>query len=245
MGIFGINSKSGRDIANILQSPYYRIPIDSSFQIRWGSTIYPNIHTLNTSEAIRTAVNKPLTRKILFENEVPVPKESKLNFPLVGRPQKHQGGKKFFYIENDYDLRRAEKKGAVYFSQFYKKQQEYRVHIGSGKVLLFSCKQGDKSKKVWNRKNGFSFRHMARSEWEWANELMEIQRMCKKALKSINLDFGAVDVMVSDIEDQKFVISEINTAPGLSPLGVQKYAAYFLKEGGGDGSEKRDLQQEI
>lgn len=59
--------------------------------------------------------------------------------------------------------------------------------------------------------------------------MMEIQRMCKRALSTIQLDFGAVDVMVSDVEDQPFVISEINTAPGGSPLMVRRYSDYFTK----------------
>lgn len=228
MDMFGIKSKTAKQIASQLNIPY-GISSYSDFTIRWGSNLPLKRKTFNSQEAVSTASNKPKTRLLLSGNGIPVPKDSKINFPVVGRPTKHYGGKKFFYCENIYDVRRAERKGAVYFSQFYNKQREYRVHIGSGKVLLFSVKQGDKSKRVWNVRNGFTFRHLARSEWAWANELMDIQRACKNALKLVGLDFGAVDVMVSDTESQPFVISEINTAPGGSPLMVRRYSDYFTK----------------
>jgi len=226
--MLSIKSKAAKDISEYILST--KFVSDSSLVTRWGSLQYPELKTLNSYKAVCLASNKKEARAVLAENGIPVPQKTETDYPVVGRPTKHTRGKRFFYCEDAKQVERAKRKGATYFSKYYNKQREYRVHIGSGKVLLFSVKNGDKNEKIWNTKHGFTFRHMARSEWMWANELMEIQRMCKKAVKVLGLDFGAVDVLYSDQEPQRFVITEVNTAPGLSPLGVRKYAEYFMKK---------------
>lgn len=223
-------SKTGRELASQLNMPLYRatMPIEATFAIRWGNVLPATINTLNTREAIMKASDKASCRKLLSEAGLPVPDLTETDFPVIGRTRYHSQGRGFWYCSNSEDVARAKLQGAVYFSKFYPKKEEYRVHIGSGKVLLFSIKEGDKTQLIWNkRKSGFKFRHMRRSEWREDNGLMAIQRACKKALTIIGLDFGAVDVMAGASDSEPFVISEINTAPSLSPLAMSKYVSYF------------------
>lgn len=199
--------------------------------IRWGTTRPYEGNQINTAEAIANASNKQLCRKILTEAGLPIPDESETDFPLVGRPAKHSGGRHFFYCRTPRGVRIAKRKGAVYFSKYYPKQNEYRVHIGSNKVLFMSVKEGDKTKKIWNaHKNGFKFRHMHRSEWLNNEHLRNMVRASKKALKVLGLRYGAVDILADADKVGKhrpFLICEVNTAPHLSDLALDKYVAYF------------------
>ena len=199
--------------------------------IRWGQTKTVEVDglELNNREAIILASNKPECRKTLFENKIPVPKETEIEYPVVGRSKKHKAGDNFFYCENAEEVQRAKDNGAVYFAQFYPKTNEYRVHVGGGKVLLMSIKEGDKTQRVWNKKlSNFNFRHLRRSVWLNDPHLKAMCKTAKKAIKAVGLDFGAVDIMADAGEGHApFVITEINTAPSLSPLAVEKYVTYF------------------
>ena len=199
--------------------------------VRWGSTKHFAGRQLNTAKGVSNASDKQLCRKLLRDAGLPVPDETETDFPLVGRPAKHSGGRHFYYCKSLVGLRRAKRRGAVYFSKYYPKQNEYRVHVGSGKVLFMSIKEGDKTKKIWNaHKNGFTFRHMGRSEWLDNEHLRNMARASKKALKVLGLDYGAVDILADADRIGKyrpFLICEVNTAPHLSDLALSKYVEYF------------------
>lgn len=233
-GLLSIRSRTGQQLAEALQIPLWRstVPPEATFAIRWGSTSSSSIPTLNRAEAIAKASDKALTRQLLAQAGIPVPLASETAFPVIGRTRKHRQGRGFWYCENEQDVQNAKIRGAFYFSQYYPKQNEYRVHIAGGKVLLFSIKEGDKTKLIWNkRKSGFLFRHMRRSEWLEDENLMNIQRKAKQAISLLGLDFGAVDIMADAPSPfPRFVISEVNTAPSLSPLAISKYVAYFKEK---------------
>ena len=208
------------------------IPEPNTYEktIRWGfyghKFIFPS---LNSVEAIKLVADKPRCRKFLRENGIPVPRESEDKFPVIGRPKKHHGGKKFWICDNQEEVWEAKLKGAAYFQRYYPKQNEYRVHVGGGRVLLMSIKEGDKTQAIWNKKqSNFNFRHLRRSVWLNDPLLRKIARKAKKSIKLVGLDFGAVDVMADAGEGWRpYVIAEINSAPSLSPLAIEKYVKYF------------------
>lgn len=235
--IVAIPSKTIREIARELRLPVYfrqqAVP-DLENVIRWGSTRPLTIsgRELNTAEAIARSSDKGNARLLLAEQGIAVPKKTESQFPLVARTSRHSQGSGFYLCHNEYDVERAKRLGATYFSQFYPKQNEYRVHIGSGKCLLMSVKEGDKSAYVWNkRKSNFTFRHLRRSVWLEDDHLRNMVRASKKAVAALGLDFGAVDVLADAEGDYPpFVVSEVNTSPALSPLAVKKYATYFATQ---------------
>lgn len=229
IAILSIKSKTGKALAEKLDAPLFR---NTNFEtpdvlIRWGNTVEKETNkVLNKAKAITMAANKKKCREVLREAGIPVP-EIATTMPCIARKERHRGGSGFWYCKREGDLSRAISRGAVYFSKLYPKTEEYRVHIAGGKCLLMSVKVGEKAGKIrWNKRRGFTFRHMHRSEW-LETDLIEIVRMCKKAMKTIGLDFGAIDVGYNPNEEQKFVIFEINTTPSLSDLALQKYVEYF------------------
>lgn len=199
--------------------------------IRWGNTKTIEIEgkELNKREAVILASDKPACRELLRKNKLPVPTESETDFPVIGRSRKHRAGDNFYFCDNKKEVKEAKEQGAVYFSKFYPKKNEYRVHVAGGRVLLMSIKEGDKSAIIWNKAlSGFKFRHLRRSVWLNDKRLRSMCRMAKKAIKLLGLNFGAVDIMAEAGQGHKpFVISEINTAPNLSPLAISKYVRYF------------------
>ena len=233
MGILAVPSKTVRNIEEYSGISVYRrsrrLPDDLDVLIRWGNTTEANeVETvLNQVEAIKRTSDKPLCRRILAEAGVAVPQDG-TELPCIGRTKKHSRGRGFWFCQTPNDVWYAKERGAVYFSKFYPKSREFRVHIGGGKVLLYSEKLGDKfGTIIWNKDlSDFTFRHLRRSEWD-----IDIIRLAKKAIKAVGLDFGAVDIMADPTDPNlpRAVVSEINTAPALSPYGVRKYVEYFDK----------------
>jgi hypothetical protein len=242
MIILSIPSPTSKELAKNLGIKRYRkhnCPANTDVLIRWGS-LYSGItanKTYNTIEAINKACNKPLARKILAEAGVPVPQdigelEGEDRFPCIGRPTKHSKGSGFHYCECENDITNARMEGCTYFSKFYPKKAEYRVHIGSGKILFISRKiNGDENSYVWNHDKGFIFKVISQRFWRES-----VKTVSLRSLEALELDFGAVDVLVDGDGDNLpiAVVLEVNTAPSLTGYSLEKYTNYFkelLNEG--------------
>ena len=223
-------SKTIIDIRNESGIPVYikrRLPLSLGTVIRWGSLREADcVDEYNTVEAIKLTSNKPLCRKILAENGIPVPKLGSDLFPCIGRTKFHTRGENFWFCRNSREVEHARRNGAIYFSEYINKSDEIRVHIGSGKVILYSIKEGDKNQVIWNHTIGnFTFRHIPRGR----GRSQEAIDLAKKATEIVGLDFCAIDILVNtkDKNLPKYLICEINTTPELSELGIKKYSEYF------------------
>lgn len=231
--IISVKNKAIQEIANNLNVPVYFnnniLPDNIHNLIRFGSTKYSKIKAdviWNPSTAIWRSANKRLCREQLKEAGIPVPLNGTDLFPCIGRPDKHTRGQKFLVCKTADDVRRARRRGCTYFSQFYPKRHEYRVHIGSGKILFLSEKIGGNHPYVWNHGKGYVFKALYRHDWR-----EEVYEPALQAIEALGLDFGAVDVGADPIDSSqpKAVIFEVNSAPSLSPYGIEKYTKYFSK----------------
>lgn len=199
--------------------------------IRWGSTAVSGAdREINSREAIILASDKPEARRVLREAGLSVPVESETEFPVIARARRHRAGSGLWVCNSEADITDAKRNGAVYFSRFYPKTREIRVHVAGGKTLLVSEKEGgNREEIVWNHsKTNFQLKHLHRHVWRENPMLMNAVREAKKAIAALGLDFGAVDIMLAPTDGQApHVITEINTAPALSPLALSKYVTYF------------------
>jgi hypothetical protein len=237
--IFSRPSQTSKELAKQLNLKLFRhkptVSIDTL--IRWGNVDNSSLSCdkeLNKAEAIKKSSNKQGFIELLREKNIPTLKAFTGTFPCIGRTRYHQKGKGFWYCVNNQDVEKAKRQGADYFTEFFNKTKEYRIHIAGGKVLLFSEKALTEDYRgsqtyIWNRDHGYTFRHLGKSEWLNNSNLMEMQRQCKKAMEILALDFGAFDVLYSNTMN-RFVIIEVNTSPALSPLAIEKYCQYFEKE---------------
>lgn len=104
------------------------------------------------------------------------------------------------------------------------KAHEYRVHVFGDKILDVTKKKRrnsiDRSDYIKNLSNGWVY---CRNDIEIPDNLLDTAKL---AVKSLELDFGAVDLLYR--KGNPFVL-EINTAPGLQGTTLNKYVMEFNK----------------
>lgn len=122
---------------------------------------------------------------------------------------------------------------APLYTTYVKKKAEFRIHFAFGemigqqkKVLRETDEEGrpiDKTQidfRIRNAENGFIFQR---------NDIVvpaDVVRQARKAYLVSRLDYGGVDVIYNESEDQAYVL-EINTAPGIEGTTVEEYSNAF------------------
>lgn len=190
--------------------------------INWGSSqkfsgickIYVN-HPLH----VYFAVDKRLTFKIL-DGKVPIPKWSvhkdeatTFNRPVYTRTKVR--GTQGDGIILDFD----EVSDGLLYVEGINTLREYRVVVVGNKTVATmqkTARANVKSKYIWNLENGYKFTY----ENTHTKEQKEVEKIAVEAVKALNLDFGAVDILV-DNELKKYVL-EVNTAFGLGQENLKK-----------------------
>lgn len=109
---------------------------------------------------------------------------------------------------------------APLYTQFIKKDKEYRVHVFQGKIIDYQQKKKKEGytggvSGIRNHANGWIY---ARSGVELPEE---VSTESSKAVKALGLDFGAVDICTCT--SGKVYIFEVNTAPGLQGSTLTNY----------------------
>lgn len=107
------------------------------------------------------------------------------------------------------------------------KAREYRVHVAFGRVIDFTQKK---------RRNGVNSDGLIKNHgngWVFCRGGVVLPDRVKdeaiKAVSSLGLDFGAVDVAYRQTEDKAFIL-EVNTACGLEGTTLQSYINTFKEE---------------
>lgn len=108
------------------------------------------------------------------------------------------------------------------------KRHEFRFHVVGGQVIdgvrkafRADVASEDRDRTIMNHAAGSVFIRSGRSLTE-AHQDQELHQMCVRAVSSVGLDFGAVDVM-SD-RDGNYYVLEVNTAPGLEATTLERYS---------------------
>lgn len=114
---------------------------------------------------------------------------------------------------------------APLYTRYVPKQDEYRVHVHrTGDTFSvfdvqrkMATKEGEHDWKIRTYKTGFIY---GREDLEVPQDVLE--QACN-AVKALDLDFGAVDVMYQAKSKKAFVL-EANTAPGLQGQTLENYS---------------------
>jgi hypothetical protein len=111
------------------------------------------------------------------------------------------------------DARRAT--GATFFTPYYPSTTEYRVWVYRRRILAVYEKrlsEPNRCTKIGrNRANGFTF-HAVEKERITAG----LRDVSVRAISSLRLDFGAVDVIHTTTTAAPYRVLEVNSAPGVS-----------------------------
>lgn len=233
--------------------------------INWGNSKLPEevmkATVLNNPESVEVASNK----KKFFDavnGKVSIPEYTddssvalswlKDGSTVVVR-EKLQGhsGDGIIIIEDEDEWDNYKHDKAKIYVKYVKKKDEYRVHVVCGYVVDVQRKavKPDTPKnllnwQVRNHKNGFIF---VRNEVNPPNQVLE---EATKAVETIGLDFGAVDVIWNSFREKAYVL-EINTAPGLQGTTLENYTQVFeelqkiFKETKKKGIKKMTLSEQL
>lgn len=116
---------------------------------------------------------------------------------------------------------------APLYVKYVPKTDEYRLHVFRDKVFFVQQKKRNKDItddkvdwKVRNHGNGFIYAHKD-------VDVNNIAKICAiMAIKTLGLDFGAVDIIYNKKQD-RFYVLEVNTACGLEGTTLEKYVEVF------------------
>lgn len=118
---------------------------------------------------------------------------------------------------------------APLYVKYVKKAKEFRCHVAFGEVIDVQEKrkragyEGDTNFQVRNHHTGWVY---CREDIQEPNGL---RAMANRTVLQLGLDFGAVDIIYNAKRNESVVL-EVNTAPGLEGLTVDKYATAFVRE---------------
>lgn len=211
--------------------------------IRWATGVQlegtPEME-IQPAAGIILASNKPRARQALQAAGVAVPKTTTSKttaqqwldggIAVVRRPEKHHGGIGFKIFQPGETI-----SGNGYFSEFYAKTKEYRVHVGHGRILSMQEKVpvegfSPVAEEPWNHATGnFVFKVI-----KWSQYDLNICRLAIKSVEVLGLDYAAVDILAEapdSLEDA--VVTEVNTSPGIADYMIEKYSKYFSAVLGG------------
>jgi len=107
------------------------------------------------------------------------------------------------------------------YVKYIKKLKEFRVHVFNGQVIDVQEKRrkngADADQYIRSHDNGWVFCH------EDIVEPPDLRTTGIAAVQACGLLFGAVDIIWNKLQKKCYVL-EINSAPGLAPSSVERYA---------------------
>ena len=209
--------------------------------INWGSSSLPlevvKCVVLNQPHAVRRASDKIKTFEAL-DGHVPLPSFTTdwnvarawfdAGLTVVGRATvTGSEGKGIVLMRNrplrDHAVETEFTPRLPLYTKYFPKHEEYRVHVVKGQVIDYTQKKRRREgvpALVRNTANGYVFTR------EGVVLPQGMGDAAVKAVAKLGLDFGAVDVVYNK-NDNRFVILEINTAPGIEGTTLTRYAQAF------------------
>jgi hypothetical protein len=203
----------------------------SKYVIRWGTGAglgyIPEI-VVNKKAAVRKAVNKLGSIKLFNDNGIRTAPFSTTT-PCVGRSIEHTQGQNFWLCWAPDQVHTAKMEGAEYFIDYIPIKQEYRIHVMDGEVVFTQRKYPkDRVSSAFMGIQGFSNGwHKHAFDGEVSEDII---KTAKNAVAALGLDFGGVDILISQTDNLAYV-AEVNTGPALPTEEVRKfYTEYFTKK---------------
>jgi len=249
---YKIGSKSGRALAEALRaqgnvvhrvrrdSPTYRSR-GSHKLINWGcsSVDIPYATIINHPEAVAAASNKLIAFQAMQAAGVSIPEFTadregardliaSGDWPITIVRNKLSGhsGEGIEIIDDAYDAQQRMPQAPLYV-KYIKKQSEYRVHVFRDGVI--DIQQKRKRQETPNEEVDYQVRNH-QNGWVFCRDGIEepqgIRELAIDAVRSLGLDFGAVDIIYNARHNQCYVL-EVNTACGLEGSTIDSYVNAF------------------
>ena len=201
--------------------------------INWGNSNSPNWvgsnYDLNQPDSVAIAVNKLSTFQVLEEMQVNTPNwgtsrdEAQATVDdgrtiVVRHVLNGHSGQGIKIVQE------GEVPEAPLYVEYKKKRSEWRVHVFKGEVIDTCQKRKRQADSRPASFNTFIRNHS--TGWVFCRDNISPDprrdELAVKAISSLSLDFGAVDIIYNEREDKYYVL-EVNTSPGLEGTTLQKY----------------------
>lgn len=212
------SSKSAKDLAIALSEKLgykvWRGPPKYGFKnIFWGKPGHPATNKIATFEILK---EKGISHVPYTTAKEDAQTWLQAGAPVFARTAGGQGGKNILVVLPGADLPEAEM-----YTRYVKKKKEFRVHVVGEKVVAVQEKR---------KKSGVVANPLIRSHangWVFCfKDIVEpdgLRVLGLTAVRSLGLDFGAVDIIWNEHQNKCYVL-EVNTAPGLCPTTTELYA---------------------
>lgn len=204
---------------------------------------------INSPDSCKISGDKILMKQCFIENEIPT-----AEYAIIGQNEnieefksrlinlfsqwkkmiiKHKHSSKgngIYFIESVDDLNQwlnDNRPDNFVFEKYYTYSKEYRLHVDDTNGCFYTCR-----KMLKNDADVRWHRHENNSVWILEdNEMFDkpdnwdaIVQDCMKAIKSVGLNIGAVDIKVQTHKNNpRYIILETNSAPALGEIGIEKY----------------------
>ena len=211
-------------------------PLKNKIVINWGKSSqlnreFVNCKVVNPPEIVRKASNKLSTLFSLEGKGITPPWTENRSEAVLWLSEGNKvvcrtvlnghSGEGIVIANNEEEM-----VDAPLYTKYIKKTREVRVHVLGGICVLVQEKKRNKSIpdenvnwQIRNHHNGFIYAKNV-------EPVGDALKCAIIAVKTLGLDFGAVDLIYNKQENKWYVL-EVNTAPGLSESTVYKYINYI------------------
>lgn len=220
------------------------IPWLNKYFLHWNQTKGDNLKILNNPVMLHNAIDKKRTLTLLSSNGVPVPSftfdqdqaeqwfEEKENAIVFCRTKTNSFQGKGIVIARS----KSELVPAPLYTLRVPKKWEYRVHAFHDKIVCIQQKKRLSPEKLAERgieesdglirswDNGYIFSKELAHQMD-SQVIQDLTRYSIEAVRCLGLDFGAVDLMVTNKGNVR--VLEVNTSPGIEGSTVNSYVAIF------------------
>lgn len=207
-------------------------PRHDSVVLNWGSSSLPialgNARVVNDPASVKNASDKLMSFTIMSAGEIPIPEfttsyETAREWTQEGvvicrTLTRASSGRGIVVAETAEEVVQA-----PLYTKYFKRKDEYRVHVVHGEVIDVQRKMRktdvpdeDVNWKIRNHSNGFIF---GRGGVVAPEHVIVAARL---AVNSLGLDVGAVDIGYNERQN-KACVFEVNTAPGIEGSTIEKY----------------------
>ena len=236
----GRSHVTGNRLGDFLGIPHGR-DCDSRYDylIRWGSRTSvgyrPTETVINSMESLRQNTDKLQTLRRLDNAGIPVPEyttdrdeiSNSFGYPALGRAEQHTRGQDINLILQWRDAYLTS--GNDYFVEYIPTDLEYRMHVIDGEVVKIH------EKRLRSEEDNHPFLRNHETGWIFVDprEQPPDSQLAIDAVGALGLDFGAVDMIMSEAGDP--YVLEVNSAPSLDEANLRRYGEAFAEIAGVDG----------
>lgn len=221
-----------------------RTPIERIFPK--GVQLGRRIIEINTPEAVENSSNKIKMKECFTDKSIPQTEwstkdklfeDSKLTLelPIIAKRIygfKGRGMQKLDTEDKVNDFVREHSSNYIY-ENFKNYAREYRLHCTQTECFLAWRKlrrsETPEDKRWFFNSDNCNWVNKDHELFNKPSNWRNIVDNSIKAVTAVGLDIGAVDVRVQANRDSKYIILEVNSAPSLGEIGVQKYKEQILK----------------